>query len=1551
IIVRQSNVNYGAYGTGAKPVITGLSTVTGWVNLGGNIWEAPVSNVKSGVNLVLRNDAIQPVGRYPNTDDANGGYLTYTGSTTSSITGPALSSTTNWTGAEVAIRINRWDIRKQLVTSHSGGVVSFASKSEVPRVGYGYFFQRDPRTLDKDGEWWHNAANNKLRMYFSSNDPNSYSIQISTVDTLFTSTYGSLSISNLSFDGSGKKSIWTNGGSGITIKDCNVNNSGIEAITAMSSSNVSIDNCIVTNNLGSGIRVYNTGAGKVNLSVTRCTVDKTSFIAGMEPNDGLNGGAGIYCIASDGLTIQNNIVTNCGYTAIAWQGNNVYIKYNYVNTYCSLRDDGGGIYTVEKGGNVLPTRSNRNIISNIVVNGIGANYGSNDPIGTSARGLYFDLGTRNVLVDSNTAAYNIGGAEHGNNNASLTFTNNVFFGNGKTFSVQRFADADLVRKMVIKKNILYPYIMEYRNLGLDAPVLITPEDDILAMGTIDSNYYSINSAKDLSLTTITTNTDRSNYTLTTHNFAFVKDSVGIEKHSTNVVNTGTLEYNASSSPKVVSFSGFSKKDVFGNVYNNSVTIPAWSSKVLIPNGTATTSNKAPVANAGANKVILLPINTLTLTGSGTDPDGTITGYSWKKISGPATGSILTPLAAITGLINLVQGAYQYELTVTDNQGSTAKDTMQVTVNPLIVNNFLPAVNPANTVNGLDYKYYEGNWTILPAFSSLTPVKTGVSTNFDLSPADRATQYGFSFSGFIDVPADGQYTFYTSSDDGSDLFIDDILTVSNDGIHTTIEKAGTIGLKAGKHSITGLFFQQTGGEVFVVSYEGAGVSKQAIPASSLYRVENLLPAVNPANTINGLVYQYYEGNWSVLPAFPTLTPVKTGAVTNFDLSPANRSTQFGFSFSGFIDVPLDGQYTFYTSSDDGSNLYIDDSLTVSNDGLHTTTEKAGTIGLKAGKHAITGLFFRQTGSGAFLVSYQGTGISKQAIPASSLYRVEDLLPAVNPANTINGLEYIYYEGNWSVLPVFSAQTPVKKGSVLNFDLSPANRTTQYGFNFSGFIDVPADGQYTFYTTSDDGSNLYIDDSLTVSNDGLHASVEKSGTIGLKAGKHAITGLFFQQTGSEVFLVSYESSGISKQAIPASSLFRVDELLPAVNPANTVNGLDYKYYEGDWNALPSFSTLTPVEMGSTSTFDITLANRSAQFGFSFTGFINVPSDGQYTFYTTSDDGSNLYIDNILTVENDGIHGPMEQSGTIGLKAGKHYISALYFEQTGNHVFVVSYEGIGISKRVIPASALYRVNNSLNLLPAVNPANTVNGLDYKYYEGNWTVLPSFSLLTPVKTGTASTFDLSLANRATQFGFSFTGFINVPSDGIYTFYTTSDDGSKLLIDNLLTVTNDGIHGPTEKSGIIGLKAGKHAITGLFFEQTGGQVFLVSYESVDVSKQSIPLSSLYRINTIPAARITNGISLGSGISLNIVNNVIPKEALKISSFPNPSSSEFRLSVKGGSDEKIEILVMSADGRTVFKASGSSNKIYKFGNSFERGVYVIKVVQSNAIQSLKVIKD
>ncbi|HYC29653.1 MAG TPA: PKD domain-containing protein, partial [Chitinophagaceae bacterium] len=107
-------------------------------------------------------------------------------------------------------------------------------------------------------------------------------------------------------------------------------------------------------------------------------------------------------------------------------------------------------------------------------------------------------------------------------------------------------------------------------------------------------------------------------------------------------------------------------------------------------------NQSPFANAGNNITLTLPTNSTTLNGSGTDADGTITSYSWTRISGPTTFTIGNASAASTSLTNLVQGEYVFRLTVTDNNGATDTDNITVTVNAPAPNQ-APVSNAGNDV--------------------------------------------------------------------------------------------------------------------------------------------------------------------------------------------------------------------------------------------------------------------------------------------------------------------------------------------------------------------------------------------------------------------------------------------------------------------------------------------------------------------------------------------------------------------------------------------------------------------------------------------------------------------------------------------------------------------------------------------------------------------------------------------------------------------------------------------------------------------------------------
>jgi len=135
-----------------------------------------------------------------------------------------------------------------------------------------------------------------------------------------------------------------------------------------------------------------------------------------------------------------------------------------------------------------------------------------------------------------------------------------------------------------------------------------------------------------------------------------------------------------------------------------------------------------------------------------------------------------------------------------------------------------------------------------------------------------------------------------------------------------------------------------------------------------------------------------------------------------------------------------------------------------------------------------------------------------------------------------------------------------------------------------------------------------------------------------------------------------------------------------------GLTYTYYEGSWRKLPDYTSLTPVYMGLTDGFNVRGLNSVRDhFAISFEGKIRIPKSGTYTFFTTSDDGSQLFIDGKLVVDNDGDHGPMTKSGTIQLKKGTYDFNVNYFENIGGQLLKVEWIVPGKERSELPFDIL--------------------------------------------------------------------------------------------------------------------------------------------------------------------------------------------------------------------------------------------------------------------------
>ena len=129
--------------------------------------------------------------------------------------------------------------------------------------------------------------------------------------------------------------------------------------------------------------------------------------------------------------------------------------------------------------------------------------------------------------------------------------------------------------------------------------------------------------------------------------------------------------------------------------------------ILVGPGCYPEHTEPPVANAGADQTITLPTNSVTLNGNASsDPDGHITSYRWNKMSGPPSSTIVNGSTAQTEVKDLTEGIYEFELTVTDNEGNNSKDRIMITVIAAPVANHAPTANaganlginvPANSV--------------------------------------------------------------------------------------------------------------------------------------------------------------------------------------------------------------------------------------------------------------------------------------------------------------------------------------------------------------------------------------------------------------------------------------------------------------------------------------------------------------------------------------------------------------------------------------------------------------------------------------------------------------------------------------------------------------------------------------------------------------------------------------------------------------------------------------------------------------------------------------
>lgn len=593
---------YGAYGTGANPIITGFASVTAWTNLGSNIWESTnaVSTLTS-CNLVTINGENTAMGRYPNSDAANGGYLTYQSHAgTTSITSSSLTGTPNWTGATAVIKSNFYTIDRGVISSQSGGTLNFSpSLTFEPLDRFGFFIQNDVRTLDQQNEWYYNPTTKKIRIYSTSQPTN---VKVASIDNLITfytfwngsgntATGNYTTIQDISLTGANLNGFYI-GSTTVFLNNVNLNRLSISFLGRkaihLRGNYLNIENCQINHSHSTAVDVMFSDY----VEFTNNTVENSGLLDGM--GDGCFSAirSGDYTPQGKHYLFEYNIVRNSSHNGIGFGGDTTTIRYNFIDTFCTQLEDGAAIY----GG------QNAIITKNVIINGIGNRNGtdatSNFP--SIAAGVYCDNNSSNCEVSYNSIADCAGYGIFNNDNIGgmNVHHNTVFNASDSQYRINN-KSGEQSYNFTVNNNIFVAKAAEQECFMIAGTLTNIP-----LIGTINNNIYARPVDDDNTIS-------RLSPTETLLTLAQWQSYSGHDANSTKspkaITTTDDIAfaYNATDSPATVILP-FPGIDMAGNRYGTTPVLPAYSSIVILKDLTNPSGSLHPLGIPGTGQVFGIP---------------------------------------------------------------------------------------------------------------------------------------------------------------------------------------------------------------------------------------------------------------------------------------------------------------------------------------------------------------------------------------------------------------------------------------------------------------------------------------------------------------------------------------------------------------------------------------------------------------------------------------------------------------------------------------------------------------------------------------------------------------------------------------------------------------------------------------------------------------------------------------------------------------------------------------------------------------------------------
>ena len=173
-----------------QPVISGALPIAGWAAQAANIYVADLSaganagKFSLGINQLFRDSARLPFGRWPNIGELDNGYSTIDAQPNASQISDDQLPNVNWAGAVAHIKGMRWYILNRQVTTRSDNNLTLNSGASCYSggcAGWGYWLSNHLATLDREGEWFYDAASKKVYLYTVQGAPTNGAIEGSVI--------------------------------------------------------------------------------------------------------------------------------------------------------------------------------------------------------------------------------------------------------------------------------------------------------------------------------------------------------------------------------------------------------------------------------------------------------------------------------------------------------------------------------------------------------------------------------------------------------------------------------------------------------------------------------------------------------------------------------------------------------------------------------------------------------------------------------------------------------------------------------------------------------------------------------------------------------------------------------------------------------------------------------------------------------------------------------------------------------------------------------------------------------------------------------------------------------------------------------------------------------------------------------------------------------------------------------------------------------------------------------------------------------------------------